>query len=298
MQAAMRAVCALGLGLLGLLSGCQRLLSIEDPVAGEPPVHDAASDAGCPIMRSGSPLLLSEVVLTPDAGEMIEIVNTSTDDVDLTTYYLSDSGNYYRMPLDKTVDATDFIVKFPDGAHIPGHTAFTIALAATASFTTTYGVAPTFSLKDTGTTTLMMTSIAMIGMPQLTNPGEPIILFQWDGQSDLVRDVDILIAGAPATNNALPSKSGVLQDGPDADAQMSQYAADAGSMRTQGPAPGVGQSIKRILLEDCHETQSGTGNGVDGHDETSEDTTATWDGATANPFTPPTPGKAPQELMR
>lgn len=247
-----------------------------------------------------SPILLSEVVLTtvpgtPDPGEMIEIVNTSPDDVDLSTYYLSDSGNYYRLPLDKSVDMTDFIVKFPDGAVIPGHQAMTIAIALPADFLTAYGMLPNYSLRDGS-----MQTIAMNNAPQLTNGGEPIILFQWDGRSDLVRDVDILLAGAPSgTANAFPNKSNVTQDGPDPDKETSKYAVDVGTIPPQLAPPGNGVSTKRIALEEAgHEIHNGTGNGQSGDDETSEDTSLTWDGTTAHPFTAPTPGKVPEALLR
>ena len=48
-------------------------------------------------------------------------------------------------------------------------------------------------------------------------------------------------------------------------------------------------STKRILAETGHETQAGTGNGLGGDDETSEDTRMTWDST----FTAATPGAAP-----
>jgi hypothetical protein len=286
--------------LLGAATGCEKLLSIQDPVAGDGPGHDGGidtGDGGGP--PPGSPLLLSEIVLTTvpgsmtDPGEMIEIANTSPDDVDLSTYYLSDSGNYYRLPVDRTVDMTDFIVKFPDRAVIHGHEVLTIALASPSDFATTYGMAPSYSLRDGS-----MQTIAMNGAPQLTNGGEPIILFQWDGSSDLVRDVDILIVGMPSATNMLSNKSNVTQDGPDPDKETSKYAVDVGTIHAQPAAPGNGVSTQRIALEDGHEVHNGTGNGPSGDDETSEDTAATWDGTPANPFTPPTPGKAPAALLR
>jgi hypothetical protein len=290
MRARLRVAPTLGLSLL-CLAGCERLLSIHDPVAGDARIVDSGTQAG-------SPLLLSEVVLTPDAAEMIEIVNTSSQDVDLQTYYLSDSGNYFRLPKDKTVDMTDFIVKFPAGAVIKGHTALTIAIDTPTNFSNAYNLMlPSYSLRDGS-----LTTISMIGTPNLTNAGEPIILFQWDGQSDLVRDVDILLAGVPSATNSLPNKSGVMQDGPDAGSETSQYAVDLHTMTPQAAAPGGGAaplSTKRIALEDGHETQSGTSNGPAGHDETSEDTSVTWDdGGTAHPFTAATPGDAPPQLMR
>ena len=39
---------------------------------------------------------------------MIEIVNTSNQEVDLSTYYLSDSGNYFRLPVQASVDCRRF----------------------------------------------------------------------------------------------------------------------------------------------------------------------------------------------
>jgi hypothetical protein len=299
MRAPLLVACTLGCCLLGAASGCEKLLSIQDPVAGEGPAHDGGidtSDGGGP--PPSSPLLLSEVVLTTvagttDPGEMIEIINTSPDDVDLSTYYLSDSGNYYRLPVDKTVDMTDFIVKFPPGAVIHGHQAMTIAIAAPGDFLTAYGILPSYSLRDGS-----LETITMNGAPALTNAGEPFILFQWDGRSDLVRDVDIMIVGMPSATNLLSNKSNVTQDGPDPDKETSKYPVDVGTIRAQTATPGNGFSAKRIALEDGHEIHSGTGNGQAGDDETSEDTAATWDGTTANPFTAPTPGQVPAALLR
>jgi hypothetical protein len=300
MRAPLRVAGTIGCCLLGAVTGCEKLLSIQDPVAGHGPGQDGggsdSSDGGGP--PPGSPLLLSEVVLAAisgasDPGEMIEIVNTSPDDVDLSTYYLSDSGNYYRLPVDKTVDMTDFIVKFPGGAVIHGHQVMTIAIASPTDFLSTYGILPNYSLRDGS-----MQTLAMNGAPALTNAGEPIILFQWDGSSDLVRDVDIVIAGVPSATNMRPNKSNVTQDGPDPDKETSKYTVDIETIRAQPATPGNGLSTKRIALEDGHEIHSGTGNGPSGDDETSEDTAVTWDGATGNPFTAPTPGAVPSPLMR
>jgi hypothetical protein len=306
MRAPLLVAWTLGGCLLGAASGCEKLLSIQDPVGGRPidgGGSDASIDGSNPYgdLPPSSPLLLSEIVLTTvagsmtDPGEMIEIVNTSAIDVALSTYYLSDSGNYYRLPAGATVDPTDFIVKFPEGAVIPGHKAITIAIATPLDFAGTYGVAPSYSLRDGS-----LQTIAMNGAPQLTNAGEPIILFQWDGHSDLVRDVDIMIVGAPTgAANALPNKSNATQDSlGDPDMMASKYAVDLGTIHAQPAAPGNGFSTKRIALEDGHEIHGGGGNGPSGDDETSEDTSVTWDGTTANPFTAPKPFQVPPELLR
>ena len=82
--------------------------------------------------------------------------------------------------------------------------------------------------------------------------------------------------------------------GPDADSPVATaYAIDALSIPTQ-TAPGAAKSTKRIALESiATETPSG-GNGLGGHDETSEQTNVTWDSAA---YTAPTPGVVPPALV-
>jgi hypothetical protein len=297
MRARLRIVGLLGLGALGLSAGCERLLSLHDPVADRGDAGGSndggSSDGG---LSPSSPILLSEIALAPTAGEMIEIVNTSTEPVDLSTYYLSDSANYYRLPVQASADPSDFVAKFPDGAMIGGHQVFTVAIDTAVSFSTVYGMSPTFSITDPDSM-----KVIVANAPTLTNGGEVIILFQWDGHSDLVRDVDIMIAGAAVSANSLADKSGKPQDGPDPDMQTSAYAADANTIKPQLAAPPttpVQLSTKRLLLEDGHENQGANGNGQSGDDETSEDTSVTWDGTIANPFTPPNPGIVPAALLR
>jgi lamin tail-like protein len=279
--------------LLLVLGGCASIFGVHDPTADQP--GDAKRDGsggddggGNEAMpAAASPVLLSEIVLAPTAGEFIEIVNTSTKTIDLSTYYLADHGQYFRLPsATPVVDAADFVGRFPAGASLAGHAVATIALSTSAAFSATYGAGPTFSIGD-GDLTLLAGSA-----PSLTNEGEVVVLFTWDGSSDLVSDADIMIAGRPTAANTLMDKSNASQDGPDGDATPSAYKTDAMTITQQANAPASGMSTKRIALETGHETQSG-GNGIAGQDETSEDTSATWDlGATA-----PTPGSVPAELL-
>lgn len=234
-------------------------------------------------------LLVSEVALAPTLGEFIEIVNPGDQAVDLTEYYLSDSPRYFQLPVGApTVDPSDFIVQFPAGSSIAAHGVVTVSLDTAANFQTTYGAPPTFAIAG-GT----MLPIAMPTAATLTNGGEPIILFSWT-RGDLVRDVDIIVVGAPSTTNALADKSGMAIDGPDADTLASTYAADARTITAQASTPGSGLSTKRIALEAGHEVQNGAGNGLAGDDETSEDTAQTWDTS----FTAPTPGAVPASLLQ
>jgi hypothetical protein len=235
---------------------------------------------------AGASLLISEVALTPAGGEFIEIINPTSSTVSLTDYYLSDSGNYFRLPAGTTVAQSDFIIKFNAGASIPAGGIVTVALDTAANFQTTYGVAPTFAL-GSGT----MTSVVANSTPTLTNDGELVVLFKWGGASDLVSDSDLILAGRPTAANGLVDKSGIAIDGPDADSSATAYGTDTRTMAIQASIPPQGTSTKRIALETGFET-TGT-NGISGDDETSENTAMTWDST----FSAPTPGTVPAGLL-
>jgi lamin tail-like protein len=247
---------------------------------------DAAIDSrmiDAPKMIDAAPsptphLLLTEICVTPDGSEFIEIYNPTTAAVDLSQYYVSNHGSYFKLPVGmQAIPFAHFIVQFPAGASIGAGEAITLATQGAAPYMTTYGAPPTYSITD-GT----VINTVVNGTPRLTDGGALVVLFQWDGVSPLVKDVDMMIVGAPSLTNVLVDKSGVVQNG-------MTYATDANSIAAQPSAPGIGMSTKRILREDGHETQTGTNNGITGHDETSEHTELTWDTS----FTAPTPGVVP-----
>ncbi|HVK78861.1 MAG TPA: lamin tail domain-containing protein [Kofleriaceae bacterium] len=259
-----------------------------DDAAGADGARPDASTPDAPAATGAATLLLSEVVLAPNEQELIEIVNYGPAAVDLSTYYLSDAREYWRLPADvPTVDTADFIVRFPAGATIPPRGVVTVAIDTAAAFTTALGTAPTYSIAS-GT----MVVVTSGGVATLTNAGEPIVLFQWDGQGDRVLDVDLVLAGVPSAANLLADKSGVALDGPDAGAATSAYATDARTIAPQAAAPPSGRSTKRIALESAAVEVATGGNGALGHDETTEATGTTWD----TTFTAPTPGAVPAAL--
>lgn len=296
----------------GCAPACSSVLGITDPIAGQAGdagTSDSRADAGLDARAdaaidaapepdappfdpaAGSPLLLSEVVLTPTDGELIELVNITDQRVDLSRFFLTDSGSYFRLPGGAPVlDNADFIAKFPAGASVPAHGVVTVAVSTTTDFLANYGIAPTFSIAD-GT----MEVVAAAATPNLTNGGELVAVFFWDGATDVVADADLVLAGSPSAVNAVIDKSGVQIDGPDGDAAATAYAIDARSIGIQMGTPGAGESTKRIAREAGHEVQDGAGNGLGGDDETSEDTGATWDAVT---FSAPTPGAVPPALLR
>lgn len=255
-------------------------VDVPDAPSGTPDAMAPAPDAAVPTAT----LLLSEVSVAPNAGELIEVYNPTAAAVTLTNYWLTDVPSYFRLPAaGQTIDNADFVARFPAGATIAAGDAIVIAMDTTANFTTAYGTAPDYSIADG--TPMIVTST---GTATLTNTGEPVVLFYWDGATDLVADCDIVIAGVPSTGNALQDKSGIAVDGPDAGTTGTAYATDARTMPNT-TAPGSALSIKRIGLEAGHEVQTGSGNGLTGDDETSEQIGTTWDSV----YTAPTPGSTP-----
>jgi hypothetical protein len=231
-------------------------------------------------------LLLSEICLGPDGEEFVEIANPTSASVDLSHYYLANHGSYFKLPAGSpTLPLDHFIVRFPAGATIAPAGVITVATLSASSFQSAFGVAPTYSIAD-GT----MTTIDMPGgsTPHLTDTGAFVVLFEWDGTTALVRDVDMMLAGNPVSPNTLISKSGYSQLG-------FTYGMDANTIPShQSNTPPLGASTKRLSLEAGHETQAGVGNGLTGHDETSEQTGATWDQSN---FGSPTPNTAPAAIL-
>jgi hypothetical protein len=229
-------------------------------------------------------LLLSEITLAPDSGEFIEIYNPTSNAISLDNYYLADNAEYDTLPSGTTnVTASDFIVRFPAGYNIQPNQALVIAMKGD-YFSAYSGITPAFEVISQGAVPDML-AINLGSAATLTNTGEGVILFYWDGSSDLVADVDMVNAGAPSIGNQIASKTGLSVDGPDGDVIASSYLTDVNSMPLQVTTPGSGKSTKRIYLEGSNETHGG-GNGITGDDETSENILVTWDSV----LTAPTPG--------
>ena len=99
----------------------------------------------------------------------------------------------------------------------------------------------------------------------LHDNSEVLILFYWDGEeSSPVKDVDYFLWGS---NNHAIDKSlidGYLNDTPIENQEFQ-------------PAHGQDSTFIRIDLEEGSETQLGSGNGIFGDDETSENLLSTWD---------------------
>ncbi len=260
--------------------------------------------------QNTSHLVLTEIALSTNKREFIEIYNPGTTAQDLSNYYLSDDSDYALLPGTfgagpaPYINATyDFIGKFPDGASIAAGGVAVVAMRYQ-GFEEKYGQAPDFAFLEVTDASKAMVDpgtdagAQLIGTNvQLSNDSEGIVLFYWDGESDLVADVDMVTAGKnPASYNRLADKTGLSVDGPDTDADTSTYADDSPSGEDWEIRSDAwnGTSHKRIAMEaDGEEDQTGGGNGITGDDETSEKYSLTWDEPS---FTAPTPGTIPADL--
>jgi cysteine-rich repeat protein len=246
---------------------------------------------------AASHLLITEVVTRPAGAEFIEILNPTRSSVALSDYLLSDSHLYYEVSSGTftTASGSDFAARFPDGAALePGRYAVVAlgnASGGSLSFAATYGKAPDYELRPTANQAtddsvvpnMVAVGSSIVASASLTDGGEPVVLFSYRG-GDLVADVDYLFYGAATTSNRIVDKTGVV-------AGAASYLADTpASAQRPVAAPGDAGSIHRCLYAESLETTNG-GNGMAGHDETSEDLATAF--RVAKDVAERTPGSAP-----
>jgi len=245
-------------------------------------------------------LLLTEIKAQPNGGEFIEILNPLTEEEPLGQYYLSDDGEYARLPElgdDVDVGQRDAVIKFPSGTVLPAGATIVVALDEE-EFLAAFGESPDYTVRqaDRPIATPMTVIEEGSGGMEITDDQEAIMLFRWNGEDDLLTDIDMVQIGdkpaAAGAENGLPDKTGLAIDGPDPGDATSEYAADGAEMVPMAFRASNAGSYKRIAPEGDAEPSSG-GNGTSGHDETSENTMSTWEQTESEP----TPGDVPSVLI-
>ncbi|MEE8523228.1 MAG: hypothetical protein V3T72_04795, partial [Thermoanaerobaculia bacterium] len=243
--------------------------------------------AAAPSSAIDDHLILCEAAVTPTDDEFVEIANPTGGTIALDDYYLSDDEDYALLPGASgagpapVIADFDFIVRFPAGATIDPGEVQLIAFDG-AAFAAKFGVTPDYEIRGTDAGVPDMIATDLGATAGLTNSGENVVLFTWDGAGDLVADVDMTHLGTPSASNDIRDKTGLAVDGPDGGTGTTTYLADAATMPQQAGDPGFELSTKRILLETGNETTGG-GNGLTGDDETSEDIATTWDSFFGSP---------------
>ncbi|MCX7766057.1 MAG: protein kinase [Candidatus Sumerlaeia bacterium] len=184
-------------------SKSELILPSVQPV--NPENKDIPSDTPkSPPISKADHLLITEVnVYDP---EFIEIYNPTFKPVSLKDYYITDAiynnGDYYLLPQGSKVkggEHHDFIARFPPTAVIQPAESQTISLNNYQSFFRRFNTSPTYVLvKDDSTPPTIQEMVPCFPgsinpephYTTLSNDGESVILFYWDGKSDLVKDVD------------------------------------------------------------------------------------------------------------
>lgn len=232
----------------------------------------------------GSPashVLISEVGVTPGGGEFIELYNPTASDVSLDDYFLSDNASYttfaegkpWNPPTDNP--GTDFLAGFPAGTKIKAGDVLVIA-SSPKNFEDAHSLCPNFVLVATdyacsgGGTAKAMVAPANGGIGDkfgslLSNSREMVVLFQFGAGASTLKDVDYVTWGTEYEEPTRADKSSVPGYAPDTP-KASQSPANA---------PGENQSIERCDASEPGEKTSG-GNGLSGHDETSENLAASF----------------------
>jgi MYXO-CTERM domain-containing protein len=240
-----------------------------------------------------SKLLLQEIYAAPTQAEAIAIVNPGAAAVTLTNYYLADLATYYLTVTSTPSATSDFVVRFPAGATIqPGEKQY-VAMAGAECFRTACGTSGAFSgfgyhpsyefptalaaNKSDAVPDMLAPFTGAIGSTVgLTNTGEPVVLFYWDGSSDLVVDIDYVYFGVGSASNPPVNKTGISIDGPDADSTPSSYAADSNDVdANHAPIPSTGVIATCRVSNNEAQIASGS-NGINGTDETSENWSNTF----------------------
>ena len=284
-------------------------------------------------LEFGEHVLISEVAVGPGSGatsgEYVELVNPTAQVIDLENYYLTDytddpnNGNFYwKLPRGDqfgpaaSTSSDDFVVRFPAGAQLQPGEVITVAIDG-AGYQATYAADATYCMRNPGSTaSIQMRSwdgvvtqvdfsqTPITGNAGLSNNGEIVVLYTWDGTADLVQDVDLLNYGnASATNTSIDKSPNQTAPGApdvridslfDADNVQSTYQDDQDDLfqfNNRAPRRPNELNVVRVDFTEGQEIKTG-GNGLTGNDETSEDfgdgagTAGTFDStATATPGT-------------
>lgn len=234
-------------------------------------------------------LVITEIVVTPTAGEFFEIHNKGVTQLDLSNVYVTDatgSGNfYYNITTGSNYgggSSADFHARFPNGSTIAAGEYQSIAINGIGFFGE-YGINPTYELNESDATPNMLEAVAgsINNQGGLSNAGEFLVMYHWDGASDLVQDLDYVVWGDQAE---AVDKSGITIGG-------STYLNETPIVSQDVIANGAhtfGQSWQRTDLTEGNENLSG-GNGFSGHDETSENLSNTFAEGVPNPAGGTTP---------
>ena len=229
-------------------------------------------------------IIFTQITITPTAAEVIAIHNPTDEIHNLSNYYLSDaeyqntplsiSKHYYNLPTANDYwsgYSSDFIARFPDMNINPGQT-LTISINDASIFNNYYSFNPDLTLTDD-----MLNAVdgqSTIGSSaNLADNYESLILFYWDGSSPVVKDVDYFYWG---DSQGLPSY-GIDKSGIGTYEDDTAFNIQAGHILEAHEEED--SYVRKSSIENGESGPSNniTGNGITGHDETSEIFNQSWE---------------------
>ena len=218
-------------------------------------------------------LVLSKVCIAPNKAQMVEIFNPTDSDINLNpegdgSYYLTDGAQpsqnkyYYNLPSNQdywSENNSDFFIEFPENTIISSQSSLTISLHDNIIYNDFYGENPDISLYDIAGDGSFYNFEAI----SILSSDESLMLFYWDGNAQsLVEDVDYLLWGS---NTYSIDKTNISNYLPDTSLENQVYLETSGEY---------------YLYSRKSNTENGeniNGNGITGHDETSEDFLSSWE---------------------
>ena len=210
-------------------------------------------------------LIFNRVCVNPNEAELIEIYNPTDGVIDLSNYYLSDQNDYYNWVFGNSsnLSSRDFLIKFPNGSQIQAQESFLITTISNDDFFNYYDEMPDISLIDTEF------EISEIGSSAgLDNSQEMLVLFYWDGVSSTIQDVDYFLWGSTLRGFSKTTDEGYAYNDTSIENQI--------FIRNYGASAYADSVYVRNSIDEINENQN-QGNGITGHDETSEDLSSSWD---------------------
>ena len=210
-------------------------------------------------------LIFNRVCVNPNEAELIEIYNPTDGVIDLSNYYLSDQNDYYNWVFGNSsnLSSRDFLIKFPNGSQIQAQESFLITTISNDDFFNYYDEMPDISLINTEF------EISEIGSSAgLDNSQEMLVLFYWDGASSTIQDVDYFLWGSTLRGFSKTTDEGYAYNDTSIENQI--------FIRNYGTSAYADSVYVRNSIDEINENQN-QGNGITGHDETSEDLSSSWD---------------------
>ena len=217
-------------------------------------------------------LVFNRITISPTNAEFVSIYNPTSESIDLSDYYITDSNNYYNLPSGGdfwSESLFDFIARFPDGQSIESNDSLIISFHDSQMFADYYGYNPDISLFEdmrdaVNDQTTISNGDAFVSLDFLNDNTEMLMLFKFEEDSDMVQDVDYFVWGNTGQG---VDKTGVNGYSQDTDLSLQSYQESHAENFTY---------IRFLLNNSEGAEKNAGGNGIDGNDETSENFNETW----------------------